>query len=68
MGCLSTRSGEIAEEMFPLSIVLDYSATMAWQLEYLKSGPGNVDDGLQTWMRFNEAIINAFVQYQVPTI
>ncbi len=65
---LSTRSGEIAEEMFPLSIILDYSTTMAWQLEYLKSGPGNVDDRLQTWMRFNEAIINAFVQYQVPTI
>jgi hypothetical protein len=65
---LSTRAAEIKAQMFPLGVVLDYSATMAWQLEYLQSGPGEPDDRLQTWMQFNEAIINTFVQYQVPTI
>ena len=37
---LSTREWEIAEEMFPLDIVLDGGDTMDWQMEYLQSGPG----------------------------
>jgi hypothetical protein len=54
--------------MFPLSIVLDYSETMSWQLEYLQSAPGSAEDRLATWKSFSERVINAFVQYQVPTI
>lgn len=65
---VSARPAEIAAQMFPLGIVLDYAQAMAWQLDFLQNGPGEAGDRLQTWMRFNEAIINAFVQYQVPTI
>ena len=36
---LSSRKKEIEAEMFPLGIVLDGSATMAWQMEYLHPGP-----------------------------
>ncbi len=65
---VSTREAEIAAGMFPLSIVLDFSETMSWQLEYLESAPGSAEDRLATWKSFSERVINAFVQYQVPTI
>jgi hypothetical protein len=65
---VSDRESEIAAEMFPLGIVMDQPATMDWQLAYLQHGPGEAADRLQTWMRFNEAVINPFVQYQVPVI
>lgn len=65
---VSTRDREIAAEMFPLGIILDYSETMSWQLAFLQDGPGDQTERLETWKAFNEAVINAFVQYQVPTI
>jgi hypothetical protein len=65
---ISTRDREIQAGMFPLSIVMDYSQTMAWQLDFLQNGPGDMNDRLTTWQAFNQAIINAFVQYQVPSI
>lgn len=65
---VSTRSAQLATEMFPLDIILDYSETMSWQLDYLADGPGESEARLKTWMAFNEAVITAFVQYQVPTI
>jgi hypothetical protein len=65
---VSTRQAEIAAGMFPLSIVLDYSEMTSWQLEYLESAPGSSEGRLATWKSFSERVINAFVQYQVPTI
>ena len=65
---LSSRDQEIAAKMFPLDIVLDGRETMDWQMEYLQSGPGELTDRVETWKRFQEAIINSFVQYHVPTI
>lgn len=65
---VSSRDAEIAAEMFPLEIILDYSETTAWMLKYLADGPGASDARLKTWTEFNEGVINAFVQYQVPTI
>lgn len=65
---ISTRQEEIDAGMFPLAIVLDYSYAMAWQLDYLGKGPGEYDERLETWKAFAESVINAFVQYQVPTI
>ena len=65
---LSTRDREIAAEMFPLDIVLDGGDTMDWQMAYLQSGPGDLTDRVTKWKQFQEAIINPFVQYQVPTI
>ncbi len=65
---VSTREAELAAEMFPLAIVLDQAETMNWGLGYLQSGPGISDERLATWKEFNEAVINAFVHYQVPTI
>ncbi len=65
---VSTRDAELAAERFPLSIVLDYAATMKWQLAYLSDGPGDPEDRLSTWTAFNEGVITPFVQYQVPTI
>ena len=65
---LSTRDREIAAEMFPLDIVLDGGDTMDWQMAYLQSGPGDQPDRVTKWKRFQNAIINPFVQYHVPTI
>ena len=65
---LSTRDREIAAEMFPLDIVLDGGDTMDWQMAYLQSGPGDQPDRVTKWKQFQEAIINPFVQYHVPTI
>ncbi|MGH3275956.1 MAG: GmrSD restriction endonuclease domain-containing protein [Streptosporangiaceae bacterium] len=58
------RAGEAG--MFPLDIVLNYAETMAWQMRYL--GAGDTATRLSAWMAFNEAIINPFVTYRVPTI
>ncbi|MGH4015478.1 MAG: GmrSD restriction endonuclease domain-containing protein [Pseudonocardiaceae bacterium] len=65
---VSTTDAQIAAEMFPLDIVLDYTETMSWQLAYLQHGPGTPGERFETWRGFNEAVINAFVHYQVPTI
>jgi hypothetical protein len=65
---LSTVDHEVAGGKFPLRVVMDSSETMAWQLKYLSEGPGDYQERLKTWIRFNEAVVNAFVQYQVPTI
>ncbi|MYB15492.1 MAG: DUF262 domain-containing protein [Chloroflexi bacterium] len=65
---LSSRELEIAEEMFPLGIVLDSSETVDWQMAYLQFGPGGMEGRLNKWKRFQDALINPFVQYQVPTI
>ena len=65
---LSKRSLEIAEEVFPLDIVLDNSETMDWQMEYLQSGPGDMGDRIKKWKRFQDSVVNSFVHYQVPTI
>jgi hypothetical protein len=65
---VSTREAEIAADMFPLGIVLDYSETTSWMLAYLQHRPGDQGDRLEIWKAFNEAVVNAFVQYQVPTI
>ena len=65
---LSTRDREIAAAMFPLDIILDGGATMDWQMAYLQSGAGDQSDRFAKWKRFQDAIINSFVQYQVPTI
>ena len=65
---LSSREREIAEEMFPLDIVLDSGATMDWQMAYLQSGPGAQPDRVDRWKRFQDAIIKSFEQYHVPTI
>jgi hypothetical protein len=65
---VSSRPLQIAAEVFPLGIILDSAETMDWSLEYLANGPGEQAGRLDTWKRFNAAVVNAFVQYQVPTI
>jgi hypothetical protein len=65
---LSTRELQIAEQMFPLDIVLDFAETMAWQLDFLSAGPGESASRLALWTSFTGAVINSFIQYQVPTI
>ncbi len=62
---VSTRDKQIAAQLFPLEIVLDPSATMIWQQEYLAQDPAA---RLQTWIASNEAVIAPFLQYRVPTI
>ncbi len=65
---LSTRDREVAEEMFPLDIVLDSGAMMDWQMAYLESGPGEQPERVERWKQFQHAIVKSFEQYQVPTI
>ena len=54
--------------MFPLAIVLDNAETTAWMLAYLQIEGGDPSERLKTWGKFHERVVNAFVQYQVPTI
>ncbi|MBA2322670.1 MAG: DUF262 domain-containing protein [Pseudonocardiales bacterium] len=63
---LSTRDKQLDAWMFPLDIVLDPSATMKWQLDFLKRG--DTDERLDAWIAFSEGLIAPFVQYDVPTI
>ena len=66
---VSTREKEIAAEMFPLSIVMDYSEAQDWQLQYFAhEDPQVVQERIKKWTEFNMKVVNAFVQYQVPTI
>jgi hypothetical protein len=65
---LSTRAREIELAQFPLSIILDPTEVMDWTLNFLKSGPGDDAERLDLWNRFNQSVVTAFVQYQVPTI
>lgn len=65
---LSRREGEIAAGMFPLSIVLDQPSAMTWLLEFLEHGPGEDKEARHsTWTQF-QSVVNAFHEYQVPTI
>ena len=65
---LTSRDREIAEEMFPLDIVLDSGDRRAWQRAYLHSGPGDPSDRWAKWERFEDAVVIPFEQYQVPAI
>ena len=65
---LSSRDREIAEEMFPLDIVLDSGDRRAWERAYLHSGPGDQSDRWAKWERFEDAVTIPFEQYQVPAI
>lgn len=65
---LSTQAKEITAGMFPLSIVLDQPAAMTWLLQFLENGPGEDKESRHaTWTQF-QAVVNAFYEYQVPTI
>ena len=64
---LSTREQEIAEEMFPLDIVLDAGMTMDWQMAYV-SNPDTRSERFERWKRFYTEIVSPFLQYHVPTI
>ena len=37
-------------------------------MAYLQSGSGELSDRVDKWKRFQDAIINPFLQYHVPTI
>ena len=65
---LRSMEGEVTNEMFPLDIVFDLGRTMDWQMQYLQSGPGDINDRLEKWKGFAEMLIRQFLQYQVPTI
>lgn len=65
---LSTREAEIAEEMFPLDIVLNPSETTDWQMAYLQSSADDVAERIERWKQFSQHLIAPFIQYQVPTI
>ncbi|GAA4539816.1 GmrSD restriction endonuclease domain-containing protein [Amycolatopsis samaneae] len=65
---VSTTEAQVAAGIFPLDRVMDYSETMSWHYAYVDNGPGERDERLQIWRTFHESVINAFYQYQVPTI
>ena len=65
---LGTRDQEVAAQMFPLDIILNGPDTMDWQLAYLRSGPSDIAEQLDKWKRFQEAVVNPFMHYHVPTI
>jgi len=64
---LSTRELELEQAMFPLGIILKSVETMHWQLAYLHGEP-DYTARLELWTEFVAAVVEPFVQYQVPTI
>ncbi|MEU9822871.1 DUF262 domain-containing protein [Pseudonocardia alni] len=62
---VSTRTAQVAQELFPMELVLDPTETAHWQHEYMAVDPMT---RLQTWIAFNAAIITPFLQYRVPII
>lgn len=65
---LSNRSNEIANNMFPLDIVLDQNELLDWQMEFVHRGIGAGDDPFVKWKRFSAEIIQSFSTYQIPVI
>ncbi len=65
---LRSREGEVTNEMFPLDIVFNLGRTMDWQMQYIQSGPGDINNRLEKWLGFAEKLITQFQQYQIPTI
>lgn len=65
---LSTTANEISAGLFPLSIVLDQPRAMTWLLKFLEHGPAEEKESRHAvWTQF-QAVVNAFYEYQVPTI
>jgi hypothetical protein len=62
---VSTREREVENQMFPLDVVLDYTATTEWQQAFVTPNPS---ERFPIWSKFNEAVIARFQQYQIPTI
>lgn len=65
---LSSQAKEIEAEMFPLDTVLDSEGTMLWQHAYVLADPTDQAARMQTWMDFYKTVVQAFDNYQVPTI
>jgi hypothetical protein len=65
---VSTREKEIAAGIFPLAIALDQPEAMTWLVQFLEGGPGDDKQRRhQIWTEF-QYVVNAFHEYQVPTI
>jgi len=61
----STTALECEADLFPLPLVFDFPALMAWQTEYLKDGnPQHHED----WLKLGQEIIPRFQSYQIPLI
>ncbi|MXW03414.1 MAG: DUF262 domain-containing protein [Holophagales bacterium] len=65
---LGSLEKEVAEGMFPLDIVLDVGATKEWSRAYFAPDGSISQDRFDMWSRFDEAVVDAFTHYEVPTI
>ncbi|MFG1999079.1 DUF262 domain-containing protein [Spirillospora sp. NPDC048911] len=61
---LSTPELERAAGYFPLNLIFNNSAMMAWLFSYSREAAG----GEEIWTRFQESVVNNVLKYQVPTI
>ncbi|WP_329094365.1 DUF262 domain-containing protein [Actinomadura citrea] len=61
---LSTPELESEQGYFPLSLVFDNSAMLTWMFRYVKDDPARQ----AIWTKFQEAVVNNVIRYQVPTI
>ncbi|MEV4675255.1 DUF262 domain-containing protein [Actinomadura sp. NPDC049382] len=61
---LSTRELECEQGYFPLTLVFDNSAMLNWMFRYVGSDASRE----ATWTKFQEAVVNNVLKYQVPTI
>jgi hypothetical protein len=63
----STIEKECAEELLPLSAILDIAHLSNWQLKYLQSQPDQMPSKMTRWNDIMQ-IVQSYQQYQIPVI
>ncbi len=64
----SSMEKECEAELFPLSLIFDYSGQTAWQMCYLQAQPEKMAERIKTWNELTQKVIERFRQYQIPII
>ncbi|MGG0886825.1 GmrSD restriction endonuclease domain-containing protein [Brevibacillus parabrevis] len=64
----STMQKECEEELFPLSLIFDYTKQTAWQMCYFQADPSKMAERVNKWNELTQKVIERFRQYQIPII
>lgn len=65
---LSTRTLEITQEYFPLSIVFDGAEMDTWAYDYVQLEPDKASERLKRWSSFKKEVLGNITGYTVPVI
>ncbi|MGV9367689.1 GmrSD restriction endonuclease domain-containing protein [Amycolatopsis sp. NPDC003731] len=62
---LSTSEKEFAARMFPCTSLFD---SMPWMMGFFQFDPARQNENLKLWGSFHDAVVQRFIQYQLPVI